>query len=227
MPADFDADISSNSSAVMTRGGRTFGSIDSKTNILASFAAILVVMDVSAMQMFTALLALLALGGAAVVIVLRIIRRQSEMAARFSSDIGRLSLHLGAIVAAVATAGSLYFSEVADFVPCRLCWFQRICMYPLVAILGVAAWRGDRGARWYCLPLLVAGGAVSAYHYVIEWKPSWGESACGVGPSCTDVWFRELGFVTLAFMALAGFVTIATLLFVTPSGHSNRPVVAD
>ena len=179
------------------------------------------------MQLFTALLALLALGGAMAVIVLKALSRRSAAAARVSSDIGRLSLHLGALVAAVATAGSLYFSEIADFVPCRLCWFQRICMYPLVAILGVAAGRGDRSARWYCLPLLVAGGAVSAYHYVIEWKPAWGESACGVGPSCTDVWFRELGFVTLAFMALAGFVTIATLLFVTHSGSSKQPVVVD
>lgn len=210
----------------MTRGGRTFGSIDSKTDILAPFAAILVAMDVKAMQLFTALLALLALGGVTVVLVLKSAARWSPLAARLSSDVGRLSLTLGALVATVATAGSLYFSEIADYIPCRLCWFQRICMYPLVAILGVAAWRRDRGARWYCLPLLVAGGSVSLYHYIIEWKPSWGESACGVGPSCTDVWFRELGFVTLAFMALAGFVAIGVLLFVTPTADSNQPEVA-
>ena len=184
-------------------------------------------MDVAAMQLFTALLTLLALGGSAVLLVSRTLTGRSRVAARLSSDVGRVSLALGALVASVATAGSLYFSEIADFVPCRLCWFQRICMYPLVAILGVAAWRRDRGARWYCLPLLVAGGSVSLYHYIIEWKPSWGESACGVGPSCTDVWFRELGFVTLAFMALAGFVTIGVLLFVTPTADRNQPAVAD
>jgi len=184
-------------------------------------------MSVEAMQLFTALLALVALGGAGLLLVLKVAARWSPVAARLASDVGRSSLALAALVASVATAGSLYFSEIADFVPCRLCWFQRICMYPLVAILGVAAWRRDRSARWYCLPLLVAGASVSMYHYIIEWKPSWGESACGVGPSCTDVWFRELGFVTLAFMALAGFLAVGVLLFVTPAADRNRPVVAD
>jgi disulfide bond formation protein DsbB len=97
-------------------------------------------------------------------------------------------------------------------------------MYPLTAILLIAAARRDWSARWYALPLLVCGAAISTYHYVIEWKPSWGESACGIGPSCTDVWFRELGFVTLAFMALAGFVTIGVLLFVQPSPSNHRVV---
>lgn len=176
------------------------------------------------MQLFAALLALFALGGAAVLLVAKTIGGRSKLATRLVADVGRLSLVLATLVASAATAGSLYFSEIADFVPCRLCWFQRICMYPLVAVLGIAAWRRDQGARWYCLPLLVAGGSISTYHYIIEWKPSWGESACGVGPSCTDVWFRELGFVTLAFMALAGFVAITVLLFVTPKDDRDRPV---
>lgn len=89
-------------------------------------------------------------------------------------------------------------------------------MYPLVGILFVAALRKDRSARWYCLPMLVAGVGISAYHYFIEWKPAFGESACATGPACTDVWFRTMGFVTLAFMALCGFVAILLLLFVEP-----------
>jgi disulfide bond formation protein DsbB len=184
-------------------------------------------MSVDVMEMFSSLLALVALTGAVLTIVARFGAPRSAWASALSVEIHRLALWLAAAVATVATAGSLYFSEVADYVPCRLCWFQRICMYPLVAVLVVAAVRRDRSAKWYCLPLLVAGASVSTYHYLIEWKPSWGESACGIGPSCTDVWFREFGFVTLAFMALVGFVTIGTLLFVTPGRSGDRTGIGE
>lgn len=172
-------------------------------------------MDVTAVELFTSLLAVIALAGSVAY----------GLCAAFRLDMGgivgsvhRISLRLAASVAVVAMAGSLYFSEVADYVPCRLCWFQRICMFPLAGVLVVAAVRRDRGVRWYALPLVVVGMAVSSYHYLIEWRPSLGDGACSVGPSCTDVWFRRMGFVTLAFMALCGFIAIAILLFVRPRG---------
>ena len=55
--------------------------------------------------------------------------------------------------------------------PCRLCWFQRIAMYPLAVILLVAAIRRDRGVRWYAIPLAALGACVSIYHYLVEWHP--------------------------------------------------------
>src|SRR4051794_30877227 len=71
--------------------------------------------------------------------------------------------------ALLATLGSLFFSEYADFVPCRLCWFQRIAMYPLAVILLIAALRRDRrGAALYGLPLAIAGAGVAIYHKYIE-----------------------------------------------------------
>lgn len=171
------------------------------------------------MELFSSLLALVAGAGVVVLLAIRVAARRAVAIRRLADGVHDAALWLAWLVAAAATAGSLYFSEVADYVPCRLCWFQRICMYPLAGILLVAALRRDRNVRWYALPLATAGLAVSTYHYVIEWKPSLGDGACSVGPSCTDVWFRELGFVTLAFMALAGFAAILALLFVTP-----RPV---
>lgn len=171
-------------------------------------------MDVRTVELFTSLLALIALlGGVSYALLGLVISPRSSVVA----EIRRLALWLAWLVAAGATAGSLYFSEIADYVPCRLCWFQRICMYPLAGILLVAALRKDRNIRWYALPMLVAGVCLSSYHYLIEWKPSLGDGACGIGPSCTDVWFRRMGFVTLAFMALSGFIAIAALLFVQPN----------
>ena len=83
-------------------------------------------------------------------------------------------------VAAVATVGSLYLSEVVGFVPCLLCWYQRICMYPLSVILLVAAIRRDRAVRWYVVPLAAVGTVISTYHYAIEWRPSLEAGACGI-----------------------------------------------
>ncbi|GJM71062.1 hypothetical protein HMSSN036_32780 [Paenibacillus macerans] len=74
-------------------------------------------------------------------------------------------IYLAWLVALVATAGSLYLSEVLHYEPCRLCWFQRIFMYPQVILLGIAAYRNDRSIIPYVLPLSIIGGTISLYHY--------------------------------------------------------------
>jgi disulfide bond formation protein DsbB len=180
--------------------------------------------DVEAMETFTSLLALMAIAGALLLVAARLLAPRWTLAADAGNAVAGAAWWLAWLVAAVATAGSLYFSEVADFVPCRLCWFQRVAMYPLSVVLLVAALRRDRGALWYVLPIAVAGAAVSSYHYVLEWAPSLEGGACrAVGPACADVWFREFGFVTLAFMALAGFVSIIVLLTVSSTFPAGRP----
>jgi disulfide bond formation protein DsbB len=168
--------------------------------------------DVEAFQLFFSLLALFALGGAAVVIVVRLLRTRSALAARMAAAADDAALWLAFLIAGTATAGSLYFSEVANYVPCQLCWYQRIAMYPLSVILLVAALRADRSVRWYVTPLATVGALISTYHYVIEWRPSLEGGVCGLGPPCAVIWFRQLGFVTLAFMALCGFVAILVLV---------------
>ena len=83
------------------------------------------------------------------------------------------------VVAFAATAGSLFFSEYADFIPCRLCWFQRIAMYPLAVVLLVAALRRDRRAGvQYAVAFPIAGVAVAAYHIYIEQHPEAESAAC-------------------------------------------------
>ena len=177
-------------------------------------------MDVEAVQLFTAILALGAVVLGALVLAGRVVRSRLAPLDAALSAIDDASLWIAWLIAASATAGSLYFSEVADYTPCRLCWFQRVCMYPLSAVLLVAALRRDGAARWYALPLAAAGACVSTYHYVIEWRPTLERGACGLGAeSCTTIWFREFGFVTLPFMALCGFVAIIVLLAVRPAAE--------
>jgi disulfide bond formation protein DsbB len=116
-------------------------------------------------------------------------------------------------VALVATLGSLYFSEVLMYIPCELCWYQRIFMYPLVVLLGIAAVKKDAAIANYVLPLSVIGGTISIYHYLVQKVAFFGENSvsCGVVP-CTGQYINWLGFITIPFLALTGFTAITILL---------------
>lgn len=116
------------------------------------------------------------------------------------------------ITSLVATLGSLYFSEVLGFIPCDLCWFQRIFMYPQVIILGIAIARKDFPAARYSLALSLVGGLISLYHYALQKIPFFQDYAisCGRVP-CTGQYMNWLGFITIPFLALTAFTMIIFL----------------
>jgi disulfide bond formation protein DsbB len=125
--------------------------------------------------------------------------------------------------ALVATAGSLFFSEYSDFIPCRLCWFQRIGMYPLVAILLIAAMRRDtRGGGLYSLPLAIFGSLVSIYHIYIEYHPEAETAGCKIGAPCSTKWIDKLGYITIPVLALTAFLAIIVLLSMALSRSRAR-----
>lgn len=164
------------------------------------------------MENVTASLALIAVAGALALLAARALGETVPIGVTIGRAVVGMRAQLTFAVAVVATAGSLYFSESAGYVPCRLCWFQRIAMYPLAVVALVAIIRRDRAARWYILPLAAIGAAVSSYHVMIEQGlVNDSESCSAFGPACADVWFESFGFVTLAMMALAGFVSIIVL----------------
>jgi disulfide bond formation protein DsbB len=116
-----------------------------------------------------------------------------------------------ALIASVATGGSLYFSEVMGLYPCDLCWIQRIAMYPLVVVFAVAAYE-DRLAVWRtALPLSVGGGLVAAYHSVIQLTPA---SSCSVG-GCGNVQFELFGMLSIPNLSLSAFAIITAVLAVS------------
>lgn len=167
---------------------------------------------VDLMETLTAVLAFVAVGLAVALVGLRLAASASPRAMAIGRRVVAFRGHLTFAVATVATLGSLYFSEEAGYIPCRLCWYQRIAMYPIAAVALVGLLRRDRGARWYVLPLAVVGAAISTYHVMIEWGWLNDTESCALfGPSCADVWFETFGFVTLALMALAGFVCIIVI----------------
>jgi disulfide bond formation protein DsbB len=115
-------------------------------------------------------------------------------------------------VAAVATLGSLYYSEIAGLPPCELCWYQRIAMYPLAVIVGIAAVRRDVDVRRYVVPVAAIGAVIALYHYGLEWSPALDLGACTADVPCSVAWFRVFGFVSLPYMALSGFLGVAVLV---------------
>jgi disulfide bond formation protein DsbB len=172
---------------------------------------------VSTVALFYAMLALVANVAMIGLLVLAVAGRRSSTASGWldavRAALGPSSLAGAFVVAALAMAGSLYFSEIAHFEPCRLCWYQRIAMYPLVVILGIAAWRRDVRVRRYAVPLAVIGAIIATYHYALEWFPSLDSGVCAAATPCTVVWFRELGFITLPYLALSAFGLIVALLW--------------
>lgn len=178
---------------------------------------------------FLALLALTALTGAAAVTVLLVAARRDPagQAATLLDDLGPAALPLAAVVATTAMIGSLYFSEVLHFVPCELCWYQRIAMYPLAPMLGIAAVRDDLSIRPYVWVLAGSGALISAYHYTIQWLPDLQAGSCAVDVPCTAVYVREFGFVSIPFMALAGFLAIMALLQVATRTMSTIDMTVD
>lgn len=128
-------------------------------------------------------------------------------------------LYLAWVVALIATLGSLYFSEVKHFLPCVLCWYQRIMMYPLALILGAAALSGDLHIRRYGLLLAAVGWVVALIQNLETWGVIQTLKACQAGIPCDAKWpiFGEANmnisnFVTIPLLSLIAFSFIIGLL---------------
>lgn len=171
----------------------------------------------------TLFLALLAIASQATVVAIGIIAIVSRDAlARLRATLGVQPLQLAAVVATVATVGSLWLSEGAGFPPCKLCWYQRTAMYPLSVVLAIAAVRADVGIRRYAIPVAAIGGAISIWHMLIERFPSLSSSSsCEVTNPCSIIWVERFGYVTIPTMALTAFaLIIALLLLATKESHA-------
>lgn len=126
---------------------------------------------------------------------------------------GRGLLLAAWLMALLGTVGSLFFSDVMGYAPCVLCWYQRIALYPLVLIIGVGIATGDKRVGRYALPLTLVGLAIAIYHNLLYYGfiPE-SITPCTEGVPCNAVQLELLGFITIPFMALAGFVSVAACI---------------
>ncbi len=120
------------------------------------------------------------------------------------------------IVALIAMLGSLFYSEIAGYEPCKLCWFQRIFMYPQVILLGIALWKKNGTSTIYNSIVLSAIGAlIAGYHYLLQIgiAPEIPCSAVGYSVACSQRFVMSFGYITIPMMAFTAFALI--ILFMT------------
>ena len=145
----------------------------------------------------------------------RILNSTSSRRSPWGSDPDWTLLFLAWLLATGSTLGSLFFSYVMEFPPCVLCWYQRICLFPLVIILARGLFPLDRRVTRYALPLTAAGWLLAAYHNLIyagivpeSMQP------CSKGVSCTEEYIELFGFLSIPMMALLAFSVLIAILII-------------
>jgi disulfide bond formation protein DsbB len=130
-------------------------------------------------------------------------------------NLARFALFAAWLIALFGTAGSLFFSEVMNYPPCALCWYQRIALYPLVFVIGIGIGTQDRGVVKYALPITLAGLVIAVYHNLLYYGFIAEKLApCTEGVPCNAVQLELMGFITIPLMSLAAFLAIAICLII-------------
>jgi len=168
------------------------------------------------------------LGGIAIVIIVTY-----ELANRFFNYkiqpvdklLKRYGLLLGFLVALASTTGSLFYSEIAQYNPCKLCWFQRILMYPLVVILGIALEKRYRTeVIRYGMTLSIIGATLAGYHYYLQ-RFGGSDTPCsavGYAEACSKIFMLDYGYITIPMMALTAFTLITLFLYFAHKNSTKK-----
>ncbi len=163
---------------------------------------------VDAMTMFFAVSSLLALLAGILFIISWFIPTLQSQIVR---NLGGAERPIALLCAGGAMTGSLYFSEVADFIVCQNCWYQRIAMYPIAIIMAVAVIRRENSVWYYIPPLATAGLLVSWYHIALQNTDWFGDGTCSAEASCSVKWVDHFGFVSIPVMAMGCFIFLIGL----------------
>lgn len=114
------------------------------------------------------------------------------------------------VVAALASVGTLVLSEVLGLVPCELCWYQRLLLYPQIFIIGVAVLVPVFRLAILSIPLSVAGVGVATYHSWLQLQPSPSDT-CSLSNPCSEVTFEVAG-LSIPNLSLLTFLALVVLL---------------
>jgi len=132
-----------------------------------------------------------------------------------SDNIRRINLFVALLVSLSAMIITLYSSVVTKIPVCDLCWYQRICIYPLVIIIGIACFRDDFKVWVYGLPLALLGTLFGIYQYLQQMISSFSPiKLCGTGPACDSVHLSIFGFITYPFLSVIACIAISILLLI-------------
>jgi disulfide bond formation protein DsbB len=135
----------------------------------------------------------------------------------------KYSLKIALIISLTSMLGSLYFSEIRGFTPCKLCWYQRIFMYPQAIILAIALLGKLKGVFYYTLVFSFIGGIIAIYNYFLQISPN-PYTPCdvvGFSVSCNERFFTYFGYITIPWMSLSAFVIIFLLSYLNIRHNKN------
>ena len=128
------------------------------------------------------------------------------------------ALYFAWVISLAGLVLSLYFGELLRFEPCRLCWYQRIFLFPLAILLGLASYREDKGFVPYALVLSFLGGLFALYQVLELYIPAVRTPAlCGYTTDCSTQTFELWGFLTFPLLSFVGFISIFVLLILAKS----------
>lgn len=150
------------------------------------------------------------------ILLSRFVFTEHPLAKRLVDFVSRYGITLAFVVVMTAMSGSLFYSEILGYAPCKLCWYQRIFMYSQVPLFAAALLWKDESIRRYGILLSTLGGIIALNHYLLQWigisiLPC---SAVGYSVSCTKEFVMEYGYVTIPVMALTAFATVITFLWI-------------
>mgnify|MGYP000700429958 FL=1 len=139
------------------------------------------------------------------------------------SCVKKYGVLFASVVVLTSIVGSLCYSDILGYEPCKLCWYQRILMYPQIVILGLGMYIRDRNATLYALVLSILGMMASWYHYLMQlgFVPA-GCDVVGYSVSCAKVFTMHLGYITIPLMAFTAFVMITVFLVVYRIGGEEK-----
>ncbi len=175
----------------------------------------------SIMNTIWSVLAIVAQIASLLIVIAIFTKKTPKPLARALSLISNKALMLSFAVSLLAVIGSLIYSDVIGYEPCKLCWFQRIFMYPLVVLFGIALWNKDEGIKRYGLVLSAIGGCIALFHYVgqLGFNPFGLKClAIGYSSSCAKNFVLEFGYITIPMMAFSAFLLIFVSLWLS---HRN------
>ena len=141
-----------------------------------------------------------------------LLRGRTPWWSQLRQSVAPAALWLATLVAAVAVFGSLQLSLGAGYTPCTMCWYQRIAIYPLVVVCGVAALRRDSAVRFTVWPLAAIGAGISTWHYIHERVPETVGGSCDPTAPCSILWIWKLHYISIPMMALTTMALIAVLV---------------
>jgi len=132
------------------------------------------------------------------------------------------SIKIAFILSSISVTGSLFFSEVLGYTPCSLCWWQRICMYPLVILLGMGIVKKDKNIVSYALPLSIIGTVIAFYHNLLYYEIVFRNAiSCVPEVSCIEKYITAFGFLSIPLMSLISFSLITICLSLSMKYQTN------